>query len=399
MAAEIDAALARRREAIQHLHRLDNTHQAPEHPAGRPRFRNEIVLEPAGDRPPSTRPRYHNEVILEPAGDRPPRTRPRYHNESILEPAGDRPPPTQPPRTGLGGAVYRRGNEEIRFAPGQRPQRIRHHPNREPEIDPPRPLRSRDYRRDRGHPDFDPDYDPTFDDFEEGTPDAAEPPALRPRWALGGGQQGIAHLLRGNGVIAQWLQEVGDGRYLERAFNIVPGLILQQGGAGPARQGQEEVAAILAKVETSAVPPPQPGFTRTWDADDLVKEDSERAVIQIDDEGSVIPSKRKPYLACAVCPEPLRVSAGERSPDDRVWALRCGHVLDQRCFQRVAWGVEEEEDETDKPSKPKKRKTRNSVKEFTWSCPVVDCGREHVSRFESGRWTPKEGAGGIQVYV
>lgn len=274
----------------------------------------------------------------------------------------------------------------------------------------------RDYAHD--HPDYDPDYFPDEEDdlFQEDTQhrqarrrrnerfrafDHAhdldpDEDMVNPRGGWGFGRVFGLDLDMGQiGTVAQYIQGLGHRRYLEHAVNALPGLGLGlgRGGAGPARPGPQDVATILAKVEPSKVPTAKPGFTYTWDVDELAKEDKGRTVIQLDEDGAVMPvSKAKPYLACAACPEPLRVSAGERTPDDRVWALRCGHMLDQRCLDRLASGPDE--------TPQKKRKTaKNQPREFAWPCPIEGCGKEHVSQFKDGVWAPKEGAGAIQVYI
>lgn len=44
----------------------------------------------------------------------------------------------------------------------------------------------------------------------------------------------------------------------------------------------------------------------------------------------------KPHLVCARCQVPLRVSEGMRYEDDRVYALRCGHVVDAKCLAEMS---------------------------------------------------------------
>jgi hypothetical protein len=44
----------------------------------------------------------------------------------------------------------------------------------------------------------------------------------------------------------------------------------------------------------------------------------------------------KPHLVCARCQVPLRVSEGMRNEDDRVYALRCGHVVDAKCLAEMS---------------------------------------------------------------
>jgi hypothetical protein len=182
------------------------------------------------------------------------------------------------------------------------------------------------------------------------------------------------------------------------------------GIAGPA--GQQDAKSILDSVRPETPPAAADGFARTWDAEDLTKELEEKekraVVVELDERGRIVPDKRKPrgqvYLACCACPEPLRIDNATRSPDDRVWALRCGHLLDQRCYKEYSQPAEELP-VLDGPA-PKRRRsaratrsTRAAKKQHEWTCPVVGCGHEHVSVMVDDAWTPMEGLGGVQLYV
>lgn len=178
--------------------------------------------------------------------------------------------------------------------------------------------------------------------------------------------------------------------------------------AGPARP--MDAKAILDTVKPEITLPAREGFTHEWDPESLAKELEEkerrRVVVELDERGRVVPEKRKarrgqPYLACSACPEPLRLSSANRSPADRIWALRCGHLLDQRCITHYA---EPDELPLDAPSPLKRRRsgrtrTRAVNKQHTWMCPVSGCGHEHVSVYVNEAWTPMEGLGGVQVYM
>lgn len=182
------------------------------------------------------------------------------------------------------------------------------------------------------------------------------------------------------------------------------------GGAGPA--GQLDAKVILDTVKPETPPLAADGFARTWDAEDLAKEIEEKekraVVVELDERGRIVPNKRKPrgqvYLACCACPEPLRLGSDNRSPEDRVWALRCGHVLDQRCYMLYS-APAADLPMLDEPS-PKRRRsgratrsTRAAKKQHGWACPVKGCGCEHVSVLEDEAWRPMEGLGGVQLYV
>lgn len=301
------------------------------------------------------------------------------------------PPPAAPaaePRGhGFGGAVFRRGPAVVRYRPDQ-PVEYRHI-NRDGEAEvvedlPPRRVQPRRgaaqaaAARDPNHPDYDPaQAQARPGNFIRIFPDIP---------------------LRGF-AINQFVDAFG-------LFNA----------AGPARA--MDAKSILDTVKPEVLPAANNEFTRTWDADDLAKELEEKekrgVVVELDERGVVVPERRKvrgqPYLACCACPEPLRVSSADRTPDDRVWALRCGHVLDQRCFKHYAepeGGDVESLPVLDEPS-PKRRKsgrstrakaTRASKKEHVWNCPVSGCAREHVSVMVNEAWVPMENLGGVQVYV
>lgn len=184
--------------------------------------------------------------------------------------------------------------------------------------------------------------------------------------------------------------------------------------AGPARA--MDARGILESVKPETPPSAGEGFTRTWDAEDLAKEVEEKerrgVVVELDESGRVVPEKRKargqPYLACSACPEPLRLGSANRSPEDRVWALRCGHILDQRCFKFYAEPSSSSGlpllDDAQPPNKRRRSgrtraPTRPTKREHTWSCPVKGCGHEHVSVLEGEEWAQLDNLGGVQMYV
>lgn len=297
------------------------------------------------------------------------------------------PPPPGPaePRP-YGGAVFRRGPALVRFRP-DRPAEFRRI-NREGEAEvvddlPPRRVQPR-----RAAAGAAAALDPNHPDHDPALIQAQREPLMR-----------ILPDVPLRGFVNQFVNAIG-------LFNA----------GGPARA--MDAKSILDTVKPEVPPAANDGFTRTWDADDLTKEAEEKekrgVVIELDERGIVVPEKRKvrgqPYLACCACPEPLRVSSADRTPDDRVWALRCGHVLDQRCFKHYAEpeaGEAESLPVLDEPP-PKRRKsarstrakaTRASKKEYVWACPVSGCAHEHVSVMVNDAWMPMENLGGVQVYV
>jgi hypothetical protein len=150
-------------------------------------------------------------------------------------------------------------------------------------------------------------------------------------------------------------------------------------GAGPAAQ-QETVAEILASVTPPSFDPPTAGYTVDFeipadfgnsttgtDAEGHTKPNS--IPITIDEDGHVVsdrpaksrrlntksPKKKvkatrppkppaKPYLACANCANPLYLSEQYRSEADKVYLLRCGHVLDERCLDPLSRPVTMEQE-------------------------------------------------------
>ncbi|KZW03519.1 hypothetical protein EXIGLDRAFT_721729 [Exidia glandulosa HHB12029] len=145
-------------------------------------------------------------------------------------------------------------------------------------------------------------------------------------------------------------------------------------------------------------------------------------------------------LVCAKCVEPLRAGASDKSV--RVWALRCGHVIDGRCLLALAEDPEraaafaeiEPQASTSTSSSPSSSKRKQPARrvakgrttrgkkasaaksaaaqeeetlvlaEHEWSCPVGSCGRKHASQLvkrASGppQWVQKSGSGAIQLFV
>ncbi|KAJ9091082.1 hypothetical protein QFC19_009256 [Naganishia cerealis] len=71
------------------------------------------------------------------------------------------------------------------------------------------------------------------------------------------------------------------------------------------------------------------------------------SMISVDGNGKVEMS-----LVCARCNEQLRVSQGQRSDADRVFALRCGHLIDKRCLDEISQPRPEQEISRDEETKP-----------------------------------------------
>ena len=157
-------------------------------------------------------------------------------------------------------------------------------------------------------------------------------------------------------------------------------------------------------------------------------------------------------LVCANCSDLLLINAALR-PDEndrRVWGLRCGHIIDEKCLNRlgqppqvvddspgrakakatdsgpsygdtivsenqtVLEAIEENSIRSRLRSRPpgftsairpssldspnrlptsKRRRVSNKKKveaEYTWSCPVTNCRRDHISVKVDGVWGPEK---------
>lgn len=161
--------------------------------------------------------------------------------------------------------------------------------------------------------------------------------------------------------------------------------------------------------------------------EDLVLPDARhKEIIEIysdDEEGmndSVASSSQHPpppvtkltsVLVCAGCRRPLRTGG------DRLWALRCGHMIDSRCYEslsRPQFSSLPLLSRLGSPapalgSVPKRRKTAKAVKgkgkgvmeSHEWTCPVGGCGKVHKSERMAGEedWVPAKDSGAIKVFI
>ncbi|KAF9007448.1 hypothetical protein BDQ17DRAFT_1422823 [Cyathus striatus] len=198
--------------------------------------------------------------------------------------------------------------------------------------------------------------------------------------------------------------------------------------------------------------PPEPGFT--FDFAPREEEDSGA------DDGVAAPAKAEAKasrslsttLVCARCMDPLVLGAKLTEEESRrkIWALRCGHLIDEKCLDEIgvppitfmdlllddspkpdrkgkgkarAVDVEDEDPAMPgafpdggirtrlrsrssvnlsasstglPPAKKAKTKGKKKVKPGTvedtceWVCPVTGCGRVHVSALVDGVWGPKK---------
>ncbi|WVW85396.1 hypothetical protein I302_107434 [Kwoniella bestiolae CBS 10118] len=205
---------------------------------------------------------------------------------------------------------------------------------------------------------------------------------------------------------------------------LAGGLVIGGGGGGMIRQQQEDVQTILSKIN----PQPYPkslitkGFTNDFDMDSIVSKEP----IELDDEGNIITRKakhKKEHLVCSQCNLPLLVSSSYTSPKDKIWVLRCGHMLDECCLDKLQTPITQRElssvirqeeaktgtlDGDGTPEKKRRRKnaSRKAKKvepprpdEYAFKCPVVGCGREHRSVNVEGGWRAKDGEGALPAYA
>lgn len=206
--------------------------------------------------------------------------------------------------------------------------------------------------------------------------------------------------------------------------------------------------------------PPEQGFTFDFappevEVKEAAKERLQRVVIDLvgddDDDDTPIagPSKTKnesppspkvevsTLLVCARCLDPLYLGGGlvgEDRTKKKIWALRCGHMIDGKCLDVLGtpyetdvdlWaegkgkGKAREVDEQQLPSasiRSRLRSRRSAAVRlpppqsssplgkrkrpvhapriddtYEWSCPVTGCGRVHVSVHfeESTNWVPE----------
>ena len=88
---------------------------------------------------------------------------------------------------------------------------------------------------------------------------------------------------------------------------------------------------------------PQTGFTHNFGEPELLNGSSQAPygtpVIVIDDDGASGSSQATATLVCARCLDPMVLPSEESSADEnkqrRIWALRCGHMLDGKCIAEL----------------------------------------------------------------
>ncbi|WWC90576.1 uncharacterized protein L201_005512 [Kwoniella dendrophila CBS 6074] len=200
------------------------------------------------------------------------------------------------------------------------------------------------------------------------------------------------------------------------------GGIPRPAGLGGMGRRQEDFQAILSKVELPKYSKPtNKEYVMDFDMDSIV----EKEPIELDDDGNLIKQsmnkqKKKPYLICSNCPNPLLVSSAYKTPEDRLWVLRCGHLLDQSCLNKLQTPITTKEllsiqkqpdthllnNEDQLPKRRKKNASRKVKKpeekkpdEYTFYCPVEGCHKSHKSIYVDESWKPKDGEGALAAYA
>ncbi|WWC71358.1 uncharacterized protein I206_105313 [Kwoniella pini CBS 10737] len=298
---------------------------------------------------------------------------------AILSPPAPLPPPGTRPRIGLGGGgLYRRG-QVTRPLTGVADRNERH----------------QDYR----------DI-PDLNMVEN----VVEPGILQRIMAA-------RRIRDGSGIIAGG----AEGLELGLGFGQLAGWNLGGlAGGGPADIGlglrrEEDVQTILSKVSAPKYPEPDKGFTTDFDMDNI----SNKEPIELDDDGNIIKrNKVKPSIICISCSSKLLVSSAYKSEEDRIWVLRCGHLIEQKCLNRIQTPTTNSEilsiikqadndllgdNHMSKRRKNAKRKVKKvEIKqpdEYTYRCPIEGCGKKHKSIFVGEKWMSKDGEGAIAAYA
>ncbi|KDN40393.1 hypothetical protein RSAG8_08156, partial [Rhizoctonia solani AG-8 WAC10335] len=155
---------------------------------------------------------------------------------------------------------------------------------------------------------------------------------------------------------------------------------------------------------------------------DLVLDARHKEIIEIysddENEGNSIASssqhlpapatKITSVLICAGCRRPLRTGG------DRLWALRCGHSLDSRCYNSLSRPLFSSlpllarlgsppgpAPKRRKTTKAGKGKGKGVMESHEWQCPVRDCAQLHKSERMAGEeeWVPAKDTGAIKVFI
>lgn len=286
-------------------------------------------------------------------------------------------------------------------------------------------------------------------------PHLPAPNPFPPAPPLAGGEQRAPGLGLGGYILRQAAQNFGrGGRNIRFTFDFgMPGLARGTVDADGWQRYDEE---LFDQIDRAAAPPPPqykreflfkeplaPGFTADFappEPPPAPKVFDVETGEEIVDKGKRKAEAPQRLLVCAKCVDPLL--ADQNARERRVWALRCGHVLDGRCLAAVAEDADVAAAHAPAPSAPapaplesaagparttkqtaRRGKGRTAVRgrkpvaqpppepetvvlaEREWACPVPRCGKAHWSQLvrkgEHGApmWVPKPGCGAIQVFV
>ncbi|KAL7422340.1 hypothetical protein Q5752_002986 [Cryptotrichosporon argae] len=172
--------------------------------------------------------------------------------------------------------------------------------------------------------------------------------------------------------------------------------LLGRGGGGPAHR-EVNVQEVVGEATLPPAAPVEPGLTDNFDLDTHGGDGA--------------------CLGCVACGALLL---------DKVYSLRCGHMLDDACLHVLSVPTPDQArldahpplealQPARKRAKTRARAAKTRKREYEWKCPVPTCGMVHASveedaaKVEEGaegadgheapRWKTKDGWGAIQVYV
>jgi hypothetical protein len=210
------------------------------------------------------------------------------------------------------------------------------------------------------------------------------------------------------GLVGLGLGRFGMGGVNANAIAAAMDGVGLHGFGGQAGRAPLDIDSLTAKVNIQTHQSTKGGFVDNWDLE-------ASRPIELDDAGDAV--KPTPiYLRCGNCDEPLLLSSAYDSPEDRVWALRCGHMIHEGCLGRIStptkgqtanithFGANGAILDDDGSARKKRKTTSKKVPKpsvFRWQCPVKGCGVWHASekKVDEEKWTQTEDAGALAVYA
>lgn len=211
------------------------------------------------------------------------------------------------------------------------------------------------------------------------------------------------------GLVGLGLGRFGMGGANANAIAAAMDGVVLHGFGGQAGRAPLDIDSLTAKVDIPTHQVIKAGFVDNWDLE-------ANRPIELDDAGDAIKPAFPMYLRCGDCDEPLLLSSAYESPEDRVWALRCGHMVHEGCLGKISIPAKGQTAnithfrangavlDDDGPSKKKKKSTSKKVPKpsvFRWQCPVGGCRVWHASekKVDEEKWTQTEDAGALAVYA